>query len=178
MTLPAAYRWLTTLGLLPRVISEALKEYGTIEVPGPGNNPKIVGWGDEIGGAVDKAYTADSIPWCGLFAAIVCKRAGKAIPDAPLWALNWAKFGVKADRPSLGDVLVFKRNGGGHVGFYVGEDPGAFHVLGGNQSDAVTITRIAKDRLYAVRRPVMKVPPASMKPYQLAAAGKLSVNEA
>jgi cell wall-associated NlpC family hydrolase len=35
----------------------------------------------------------------------------------------------------LGDVLVFRRGGGGHVALYVGEDEEAFHVLGGNQAD-------------------------------------------
>lgn len=36
---------------------------------------------------------------------------------------------------------------GGDVALYVGEDAGAYHCLGGNQSDKVCITRIAKSRL-------------------------------
>ena len=35
----------------------------------------------------------------------------------------------------LGDILTFKRNGGGHVGLYVGEDKDCYHVLGGNQGN-------------------------------------------
>ena len=55
---------------------------------------------------------------------------------------------------------------------------GAFHVLGGNQSDGVTITRIARDRCIAIRRPTYRKAPASAKPVQLAANGVLSTNEA
>ncbi|WGG59349.1 hypothetical protein [Brucella intermedia] len=66
----------------------------------------------------------------------------------------------------------------GHVGLYVGEDYGAFHVLGGNQSDGVTITRIARERCIAIRRPAYRKAPASAKPVQLAAHGVLSINEA
>jgi len=39
------------------------------------------------------------------------------------------------------------------VGFYVGEDATHLHVLGGNQGDAVSITRIPKDRLSEMRWP-------------------------
>ena len=59
--------------------------------------------------------------------------------------------------------------GSGHVGLYVGEDYGAYHVLGGNQSDGVTITRIARDRCITIRRPAYRKEPASAKPVQLAA---------
>jgi hypothetical protein len=41
----------------------------------------------------------------------------------------------------------------GHVGFYHGEDSTHFHVLGGNQSNAVTVSRIAKSRLLSARWP-------------------------
>lgn len=175
--LPPAYCWLDDLSPLPRMLAEARKLYGTLEIAGPANNPEILGWAKETGLA--KIFTADSIPWCGLFMAVVAKRGGKPIVEGPLWARNWAKFGKAADKAQLGDVLVFRRGqGSGHVGLYVGEDYGAYHVLGGNQSDGVTITRIAKERCIAVRRPAYRKAPASAKPVQLAATGALSVNEA
>jgi hypothetical protein len=80
--------------------------------------------------------------------------------------------------PMLGDVLVFVRNGGGHVGLYVGEDETAFHVLGGNQSDAVNIKRIAKRRLYAARWPTYRAEPVNVRQIPLAPNGALSANEA
>jgi len=117
-----------------------------------GDNPVIIGWAKELGGEVARDYRRDSIPWCGLFTAIVTHRSGLTPPPAPLWALNWAKW--EADvKPAYGALLAFQRSGGGHVGYYVGEDSVAFHVLGGNQSDAVNITRVSKSNLRGSRWP-------------------------
>ncbi|MCB2138206.1 MAG: TIGR02594 family protein [Rhodobacteraceae bacterium] len=97
-------------------------------------------------------------PWCGDFVE-TCIRI--ALPDEPLlgalgsnpyWARNWMLFGQPV-RPVIGAVLVFERGSGGHVGFAIGQDDTHFHVLGGNQSDAVTIARIAKSRLLGARWP-------------------------
>lgn len=176
MTLPQQYRWLQTIGQLPRMVDEALKLFGTIETPGAGNNPTIMAWAKEAG--LTNIYTADSVPWCGLFMAVVAKRAAKPLVSSPLWALSWSKFGVEGGQPRLGDVLTFTRKGGGHVGLYVGEDKSAYHVLGGNQSDAVSFARLDKARLYRVRRPAYNQAPATVRPFMLAAAGGLSENEA
>jgi uncharacterized protein (TIGR02594 family) len=102
-------------------------------------------------------------PWCGDFIE-TCIRMG--LPDEPLlgalgtnpyWARNWLLFGQDT-KPTTGAVLVFERGSGGHVGFAVGQDDTHFYVLGGNQSDAVTIARIAKSRLLGARWPVTYPP--------------------
>lgn len=173
---PPAFGWLNALGQLPRMTQEALRLLGTVETPGAGNSPTILAWAAEAG--LGRVYTADSIPWCGLFMAVVAKRAGKPLPSSPLWALSWAKFGVDGGQPRLGDVLTFVREGGGHVAQYIGEDADSFYVLGGNQHDCVCFTRIAKARLYRVRRPDYGVAPATAVPHILAAGGALSANEA
>lgn len=174
--LPNGYEWLSEVGTLPRTIQEALKLYDTREIVGPKHNQTILGWAAEVG--LEKIYTADETAWCGLLVAVVVKRAGKTVIDKPLWARNWAKFGDAVDQPGLGDVLVFVRDGGGHVGFYVAEDATAYHVLGGNQGNRVSITRVAKDRCVAKRRPPYNLAPASVKPYRVKASGTLSANEA
>ncbi|MFM8374796.1 MAG: TIGR02594 family protein [Phenylobacterium sp.] len=174
--LPRPYRWLSRLEPLPRMVAAALADYGTLETAGPGNTPKILQWAQETGLAAD--YRADSIPWCGLFMAHVAMVAGREAPPSPLWALSWARFGVEGGQPELGDVLVFQRPGGGHVGLYVGEDSRCYHVLGGNQGDRVGITRIARERLYAVRQPPYVNKPRSAATYRLAATGEVSSNEA
>lgn len=177
MKLPKGYEWLAEVGPLPRMVSEGLKLLGTLEVAGPKNNPTIMGWAKATG--LDRqGYSADAVPWCGLFVAYVALKADKPFPKHPLWALNWAGFGTPEHQPCLGDVLTFKRDGGGHVAIYIGEDQTAYHVLGGNQSDAVSITRILKKRLHSVARAPMKVPPTSIKPYIIASNGGLSKNEA
>ena len=70
----------------------------------------------------------------------------------PYWARHWLLFGREV-QPIIGAVLVFSRGFGGHVGFAVGQDDTNFFVLGGNQSDAVTIARVAKSRLLGARWP-------------------------
>jgi uncharacterized protein (TIGR02594 family) len=179
--IPNAYAWLTKIGQLPRTINEALKLLGVAEIVGRGSNRTILAWRDELNaaGVTIAGYSDDDVPWCGLFAAIVAHRAGKAVPAAPLWARNWTKFGEVAVDAALGDVLVFERpGGGGHVGFYVAEDDEAFHVLGGNQGNRVSITRIAKARCIAHRRPNYRLAPASVTPRIVRASGALSRNEA
>ena len=163
----------------PKMLKEALKHYGTLEHRDSANNPDILKWATEIGGWVGSYFKSDSIPWCGLFMGIVAKRSGYSIPNNPLSALAWASFGTPVKEAKLGYVLVFTRGGGGHVGLYVGEDAAAFHVLGGNQSDSVNITRIAKSRLYSIQRPKYKVgEPANVRKIILSASGVLSRNEA
>lgn len=182
MKLPTNYEWLSTIGTLPRIIQQALALHGVAEVVGKGSNATIIGWRDELNqnGVKIAGYSDDDIPWCGLFAAIVVFRARGAaeVVKDPLWALNWANYGVKVKTAALGDVLAFQRNGGGHVGFYIGEDATCYHVLGGNQSNRVSITRIEKSRCKAIRRPPYHNQPASVKAYTVKAGGKVSTNEA
>lgn len=182
--LPQEYQWIDAIEDKPRLISEALALYGVTESAGAKDNPVILAWAHEVGGDVEAAYLHDATPWCGLFMAVVAMRADKTPPVNPLWALNWKNFGQSAGQASFGDVLVFTRQGGGHVGLYVAEDKGAadrgpaYHVLGGNTADTVTIRPILKARLYAARRPIWQVAqPRSVKPIVVAATGALSSNE-
>lgn len=98
------------------------------------------------------------LPWCGDFVETCIRLALPAEPfpgalgQNAYWARNWALLG-QATAPTYGAVLVFSRDGGGHVGFCMGDDSSYFHVLGGNQSNAVTVARIAKSRLLAARWP-------------------------
>lgn len=176
--LPQRWKWLAKEGG-PKMVVEALKEYGTFEWA-QGDNPKILEWAKEVG--LNKIYTADSIPWCGLFMAIVAKRGAKPIVKDPLWALNWGTFGHHIDKPGLGDVLVFTRktsSGGtaGHVGLYVAETPDSYYVLGGNTSDAVSIGEIKKSRLYQARRPNYINQPTQVRRIFMDSSGNISENE-
>lgn len=175
-SLPEFYRWLEDTPK-PKMLEEGLKLFGVKETPGDASNPQILEWANECG---ITNYKTDSIPWCGLYLAIVCKLADKEPVFAPLWARNWRSFGQRAEAAKLGDVLVFMRGlSGGHVGLYVGEDGQAYHVLGGNQSDRVRIDRIAKNRLIAARKPKWKIAePQSRVKIFLSATGQLSKDEA
>lgn len=179
MNLPEKYSWLSKEAA-PKMLVEALKHYGTLEKVGKGSNANITAWAKEVG--VSGWYTDDDIPWCGLFVGVVAKRAGYPFSSGKLLAAKeWANWGdpVAKGREMLWDVLVFTRTGGGHVGFYVGENDKAFLVYGGNQSNAVGFAWIAKDRLFACRRPKYKVgEPDNVRRIALNETGELSKNEA
>lgn len=122
------------------------------------------------------------IAWCGAFVA-TCHRLADpdcTLPDNPLGARNWQHWG-KAVTPVFGATLVFWRGSKsgwkGHVGFYHGEDASHFHVLGGNQKNAVTVTRVAKSRLLSARWPTDA--PVTTQPVLLTSVGTpISTNEA
>jgi uncharacterized protein (TIGR02594 family) len=176
MALPSDYIWLLNEPG-PKMLLEALKLYGIKEVPGPGDNPVILEWAKETG--LQRDYKHDATAWCGLAMAVIAKRAGKQVPPGPLWALNWAAFGNKVtDGAKLGDVIVSKRQGGGHVAIYVGEDAECYHCLGGNQSDMVNIVRKPKTRVYAIRRPVYVNQPVNVRKVLLSDSGSIDNNEA
>ena len=187
--LPYEWHWLLNEDG-PKMIVEALQHYGILEKVGKGSEPDITEWAKEL--LIDNIYTDDDIPWCGLFIAIVAKRSGKLVVNKdgklayefegkevikhPLWARDWLNFGDKITTPMLGDILVFKRNSGGHVGLYVGETDTSYAVLGGNQSNSVTIAWIAKNRLLGARRKYVNQP-QNVRVIKLKKSGQLSTNE-
>lgn len=131
---------------------------------------------------LDKALRLDSsaIPWCGAFVAMVVGAVlpKEGQPTNPLWALNWQKFGRAIDIPAVGAVVTFKRNGGGHVGFVVGHDATYWHVLGGNQSNTVSVAKIAKSRQSGpLRWPVTAELPVAALPHSTINAS-ITTNEA
>ena len=89
------------------------------------------------------------LPWCGDFmeTCLALTLPYEVLPANPYYALNWRGFGVPLNIIAAGAIAPFTRPGGGHIAMVVGHDKSTFHVLGGNQSNAVTITRIAKNRL-------------------------------
>jgi uncharacterized protein (TIGR02594 family) len=174
--IPEKYKWLLSEGA-PKMIVEGLKLVGIKEVVGKQHNPIILGWAKETG--LEKVYTADEIPWCGLVHGYLAKLAGKEIVKDPLWALNWGNFGIPAPEPMLGDTLTFKRPGGGHVGLYVSESKNTYHVMGGNQGNAYGFTEIDKFRLQKARRPIYSIAqPPNVRKIFMDSFGKISTDEA
>ncbi|MFE3838868.1 NlpC/P60 family protein [Pseudogemmobacter sonorensis] len=98
------------------------------------------------------------LPWCGDFVETCIRLAlptepfPGALGQNPYWARNWLELGERT-AVTYGAVLVFERGSGGHVGFAVGADAACYHVLGGNQSNAVTIARMERKRLLGARWP-------------------------
>lgn len=153
------------------ILAESHK--GTKEVKGRAHNALIVSWLDKLGAW----WRDDETAWCGTFVAICMKDCGLPYPKHWYRAMAWADYGslLRPERLAPGAILVFERKGGGHVGFYVGEDDKHYHVFGGNQADSVNVMRISKERCIATRWP--KDQPVLGKPL-LMAGGVISDNEA
>lgn len=182
--LPNKFQWLDDIGTLPKALAVALQYNGIKEIPGLKSNPIILKMAEEIG--VSDIYKNDDLSWCALFVNNALKLAGKPLVDVKgdkwnllraLWLTRWG-YKVEPGKEQLGDVLVFERPGGGHVGFYIAESKTTFHVYGGNQQNAAGFTEIAKDRLAGARRLYEIGPPPSARKYYLDSTGKVSKNEA
>jgi uncharacterized protein (TIGR02594 family) len=78
-----------------------------------------------------------------------------ALPANPFRARSWLEFGDPIEEPEKGALAVIWRGSpsgpSGHVAFHNSEYENGIEVIGGNQSNAVTLTRIAKTRLLGYR---------------------------
>lgn len=150
---------------------------GQKEYPGAPSNPVILNWAKRAGRFLGIGYDGDHVPWCGLFVSFCMLEAGINPPSIAVRASSWAAWGVPLSKGTLGAVLVFTREGGGHVGFYLSEDALFYHVLGGNQSDKVCVVKIPKTRCSAIRWP-STVPLPTTGPIIAEFNGNVSVKEA
>jgi uncharacterized protein (TIGR02594 family) len=123
-----------------------------------GNNKNIM----QLYADVGVPQGSDSVHWCAAFTGSVLKRSCSGYKRT-LRAADYNNYGQPLDKtnPSSwqpGDVIVFKRDGGsGHVAIIDRVDPatGKVYVIGGNQSNNVTLSARSVDpsRIQAVNRP-------------------------
>jgi uncharacterized protein (TIGR02594 family) len=178
------YKWLETVGTLPKLVSAALQYLGLKEIPGITSNPVIIEMAKGLG--VSDIYTNDDTSWCAIFINHLLRICGKPPIDYKgdryniLRAKGLADWGnpVVRGEEQLGDIGIFNRPGGGHVAIIIASTEDTFVVIGGNQSNAVTFTEIAKNRLLTARRFYATDPPASAKKYTMDSSGLVSKNEA
>lgn len=140
--------------MTPMWLSVAQSLIGLREVAGPQSSPVIMRWVRDT--CAPTWYDEDSKAWCALFLnrmLMACQLPMSGGGFALLRAKSFETYGRPLETPALGAILVFTRDGGAHVGLYLGENEYAYHVLGGNQGNAVSAMWIAKDRLTAIRWP-------------------------
>lgn len=181
MNLPEKYKWIETIGTLPKLVVAGLSYLGLKEYPGSGSNPVIMQMAKTL--QVDNIYSSDDESWCALFLCYLCWLCGKPMQFKQyevLRAASFLKWGyeVKHGEEMFGDVCVFQRPGGNHVSILLAETATTYIILGGNQSNAVTITEILKGRLVSARRYYATSPiPVSVKKYVKDSNGVVSTNE-
>ena len=118
------------------------------EVQGSGNNPRIIYYHS----FTSLKATSDEVPWCSSFMNAAAMSTGFAGTKSAA-AKSWLDYGIEGDG-SVGDIAVFKRDGGHHVAFvnknyYAGP---YIEVLGGNQNNKVGIDNYGVSNLLAFRR--------------------------
>jgi len=134
-------------------IASARKHIGLKEIAGSNHNKNIVTWLKEMpkySKAVKAWWANDEMAWCGTFVGAMLGQNGRYV--VPNWfrAKDWGDSTTmtRLSKPAYGCLVVFGREGGGHVGFVVGQDDkGRLMVLGGNQSNAVNIMAFDKSRV-------------------------------
>lgn len=130
---------------------EARKYIGEKEIKGGQHNPLILQWWKDIkrGGIKD-----DETPWCAGFLGAMLEHVGIRSSRFES-AKSYLEWGNLIGNAVYGCIVVFTRDGGGHVGFLVGKTKeGELLVLGGNQSDAVNVRAFAASRVAGYRWPV------------------------
>lgn len=101
--------------------------------------------------------------WCAAFVNVVLNESGvpgsESVSEHPLMARSFLNWGIGVEEPKPGDVVVFPRGRSswqGHVGFYLSsiEINGVlyYNILGGNQSNSVSIEQYPANKALDIRR--------------------------
>jgi uncharacterized protein (TIGR02594 family) len=134
---------------------------GVKEVPGTKSNPQVLAMLQ-----LDETWPeGDDVPWCSAFANYITWLL-RLPRSKSLLARSWLRVGIPVSldiaEPGF-DVAILKRGTGkqpgpenttasGHVGFFAGREDKEILVLGGNQSDSVSISRYPAASLLGIRR--------------------------
>jgi uncharacterized protein (TIGR02594 family) len=135
-----------------RWLKEAWREFGEAERAGARENPRIV---ELFRDARHPDVTRDEVAWCAAYVGACLERSG--IPSTrSLLARSYLAWGTALSEPRIGAVAIFSRGSDpsqGHVGFWLGETEDSVVLLGGNQSNAVSVARYSRSRLLGLRWP-------------------------
>jgi uncharacterized protein (TIGR02594 family) len=116
------------------------KSLGVCEKSGPATNERIKLYhSTTVGGAAP-----DEVSWCSSLVNYCVEQSGRVGTDSKA-ARSWLDWGGKVEKNDWreGDIVVFwresKTSWKGHVAFLVSWDGERPYVLGGNQSNCITI---------------------------------------
>lgn len=142
----------------PAWLALAWAEFGQHELPGSAANPRIR---DLYADAHHPETTSDEVPWCAAYVSACVERSGMRSTRS-LRARDYLSWGTSLDAPRFGAIAVLSRDpdpNAGHVAFYIGQTESHLILLGGNQSNAVTVQEFPKSRLLSLRWPEASATP-------------------
>jgi uncharacterized protein (TIGR02594 family) len=133
------------------------------ESPAAAQANPFIQWGYGLCGLSQESD--DSVPWCSTFLNSICwllRLPRSKSAAARSWLLVGQAIDIESATPGV-DVVVLKRGTGtqpgadvirapGHVGLFAGLEDSHVLVLGGNQSNGVSVARFPVARVLGVRR--------------------------
>jgi uncharacterized protein (TIGR02594 family) len=126
---------------------------GVDEIGGSRHNPRILEYHATTTLPAENAG-ADETAWCSSFVNWCVEQSGFPGTDSAM-ARSWLDWGSALSEPRKGAVTVFRRDSAGpqfgHVAFYWDRSGSTFLVLGGNQSNQVSIKGYPKADLLGFR---------------------------
>lgn len=133
----------------------ARREIGTKEVVGSRHSPRVL----QYHGATRLQARDDETPWCASFVCWVLEQSCIASTRSAA-AIHYETWGQALESPTVGAIVVFdrptlKNPRSRHVAFFDHEDGDDWYVLGGNQRNQVCIAPYPRDRVNAVRWPLI-----------------------
>ena len=143
----------------PSWMQIALDEQGQAELTGNRHNARIL----EYHSVTTLKAKEDEVPWCSSFVSWCLTKAG-LVSTASARAKSYESWGVPIKKPVYGAIVTFTRNGGGHVGFYTGQRDGKWLILGGNQSNRVSIASYDPSKVTSIRWPTSVPLPNAVAP--------------
>ncbi len=127
----------------PIWMRKARADMGVHEVEGDGSHPRIAAMFAQGGFA---GQDDGKVPWCGIAMSAWMRESGIAPPVEGARARAWLEWGEPLAKPVPGCVAIYTRTNNpqhGHVALFLSHKDGRDMILGGNQSDGVSITSIA-----------------------------------
>lgn len=144
---------------------------GLREIKGAKHEPRVV---ELFKLAGFSGIKDDETAWCAAFVGGVLARSDLPTSKS-LTARSYERWGEHLFTPLLGCVGVKKRVGGaawqGHVGFVVGASQTKIFLLGGNQSDMVSVAQFNRSEFTAFRWPTGVAVPVDPPPLPTSLAG-------
>lgn len=142
-------------------------ELGQREVKGSKNNARIIWYGK----FVSYKITLDSIPWCASFQNAALINSGyEGTASAMARSFMNLDGAIKLKKPIRGCMVVFWRkspkSSSGHIACYLGKKGNKDIIIGGNQSDSVSIISRSSDMVLGYYWPVKPLTASSLKKYK------------
>ena len=148
------------LSVTPAWLRWADSERGVKEVSGPDHHPQVLHYHS----FTTLQATTDEVPWCASFICASLEEGADLPSTKSARARSFLNYGLHLGIPAYGCVCVIKRGGPnqpgptvldaqGHVGLLVDIEAEWIYLLGGNQTNEVSVSRYSIGRVLGYRWP-------------------------